>query len=75
MSEFSRMPRYDVKNDGAGPYAVFYCDTCGREFRGTPDVIGMVAQEIGRQPAGALLRKFAVFGNAVADSETGEDPR
>ncbi len=75
MSEFSRMPRYDVKNDGAGPYAVFYCDTCGREFRGTPDVIGTVGQDIGRQAAGGLLRKIPLFGNAVADSVTGEDPR
>jgi len=75
MSPFSRMPRYDVKNDGAGPYAVFYCDYCGREFRGTPDVIGSVGQDIGRQAAGGLLRKIPLFGNAVADSVTGEDPR
>jgi hypothetical protein len=30
MGTFSRMPRYDVRNDGAGPYAVFYCDACER---------------------------------------------
>lgn len=75
MGEFSRMPNYDVKNDGAGPYVVFYCDCCGREFRGTPDVIGSVGQDIGRQAASGLLRKIPLFGNAVADSVTGEDPR
>jgi len=31
MSAPSRMPRYDVRNDGVGPYAVFYCDKCDRE--------------------------------------------
>ena len=34
------MPRYDVRNDGIGPYAVFYCDICSREFRSQPDVTG-----------------------------------
>jgi ribosomal protein L32 len=59
MATFSRMPRYDIRNDGAGPYAIFYCDTCGREFRSQPDLANTVAQDIGRQ----------------ADSVTGEDPR
>lgn len=75
MSDFSRMPRYDIRNDGAGPYAVFYCDMCGREFRSQPDVVGTVSQDIGRQAAGGLLRKIPLFGNAVADKVTGEDPR
>ena len=75
MSEFSRMPRYDIRNDGAGPYAVFYCDICGREFRSQPDVTNTVGQDIGRQAVGGFLRKVPLVGSAVADNVTGEDPR
>ncbi len=75
MTDFSRMPRYDIRNDGIGPYAIFYCDSCGREFRSQPDVGGAVAQDLGRQVAGGLLRKVPLFGNAVADNVVGEDPR
>ena len=75
MSEPSRMPRYDVRNDGVGPYAVFYCDKCEREYRSQPDVTGTIAKDIGRQTAGDLLRRIPLFGRAVADSVTGEDPR
>jgi hypothetical protein len=75
MAAFSRMPRYDIRNDGAGPYAIFYCDICQREFRSQPDVAGTVVQDIGKQALGGLLRKVPLFGSAVADSVTGEDPR
>ena len=75
MTDFSRMPRYDIRNDGIGPYAIFYCYLCGREFRSQPDVGGAVAQDVGRQVAGGLLRKLPLFGNAVADNVVGEDPR
>lgn len=75
MSSFSRMPRYDVRNDGAGPYGVFYCDSCEREFRSQPDVINTVAQDFGKQALGGLLRKVPLVGNAVANNVTGEDPR
>ncbi len=36
MATFTHMPNYDIRNDGAGPYAVFYCESCGREFRSQP---------------------------------------
>lgn len=75
MSAPSRMPRYDVRNDGVGPYAVFYCDRCEREYRSQPDVTGTIAKDIGRQTASDLLRRIPLFGNAVADNVTGEDPR
>lgn len=75
MTDFSRMPRYDIRNDGIGPYAVFYCETCEREFRSQPDVAGTVTQDIGRQAVGGLLRNVPLFGNAVANKVTGEDPR
>lgn len=75
MTTFSRIPRYDVRNDGAGPYAVFYCDTCSREFRSQPNIAKTITQDVGRQAAGGLLRKIPLVGNAVANSVTGEDPR
>jgi hypothetical protein len=75
MASFSRMPRYDVRNDGIGPYAVFYCETCSREFRSQPDVVGSVAQDLGKEVASGLLRKVPLFGSAVANSVMGEDPR
>jgi len=27
-----RMPRYDISNDGMGPYAIFYCDRGGTQL-------------------------------------------
>lgn len=75
MSTFSRMPRYDIRNDGIGPYVVFYCDTCGREYRSQPDVGASVKQDLGRSMAGGLLRKVPLVGGALADNVTGEDPR
>jgi ribosomal protein L37AE/L43A len=75
MSTPSRMPRYEVRNDGIGPYAVFYCDKCSREYRSQPDVAGTVAQDIGRKAMGDALRNIPLFGRAVAESVTGQDPR
>lgn len=75
MSEPSRMPRYDVRNDGIGPYAVFYCENCDREYRSQPAVGNTIARDVGRQAAGGLLRKIPLFGDAIADNVTGEDPR
>ncbi len=75
MSAPSRMPRYDIRNDGVGPYAVFYCDKCDREYRSQPDIGGTIAGGIGRQAAGGLLRRIPLFGDAIANSVEGEDPR
>lgn len=75
MAEFSRMPNYDIRNDGIGPYAVFYCETCNREFRSQPNTAGAIAQDLGKQALGGLLRRVPLVGNAVADNVTGEDPR
>jgi hypothetical protein len=33
-----RRPRHDVRNDGSGPYAVFFCDLCDKEHRSSPVV-------------------------------------
>jgi len=75
MADFSRMPRYDIRNDGIGPYAVFYCDTCSREFRSQPDVANTVTQDLGRSAVSGLLRKVPLVGNTVANNVVGEDPR
>ncbi|MDX9850721.1 MAG: zinc ribbon domain-containing protein [Anaerolineaceae bacterium] len=75
MSDFTRMPNYDIRNDGIGPYCVFYCETCGREYRSTPDVAGTVTKDLGKQVASGLLRKVPLFGNTVANNVVGEDPR
>ncbi len=75
MATPSRMPRYDVRNDGTGPYAIFYCDKCSREFRSQPDVGGTIASDIGRQAVGGLLRNIPVFGSTIAQNVTGQDPR
>jgi len=75
MSNFSRMPRYDVRNDGTGPYGIFYCDKCSREFRSQPDVANTIAKDIGRQAMGGFLRNIPIVGGAVADNVTGQDPR
>ncbi len=75
MPEPSRMPRYDVRNDGIGPYAVFYCEYCDREYRSQPDVGGTVAKDIGRQAVGGFLRNIPLVGSSIANNVTGEDPR
>lgn len=75
MGTISRMPRYDVRNDGAGPYAVFYCDACEREFRSQPDFVDTATKDLGKQALGGLLRKVPLVGSAAAENVLGEDPR
>jgi hypothetical protein len=70
-----RLPRYDVRNDGVGPYAVFYCERDDREYRSTPDVGGAIAQDVGRKALGGFLRNVPIVGGAVADNVAGQDPR
>jgi ribosomal protein L32 len=75
MSTPSKMPRYSVHNDGVGPYAVFFCDRCNREYRSQPDVAKTVATDIGRDVMSGFLRKIPLVGGAVADNVVGQDPR
>lgn len=74
MSELSRMPRYDIRNDGIGPYAVFYCETCDREYRSQPEVGATIAKDVGRKALGGLLRNVPGVGSALANA-TAENPR
>jgi hypothetical protein len=30
------MPNYEIRDDGRGPYAVFYCDACAKPYPSTP---------------------------------------
>lgn len=75
MSTFTRMPNYDIRNDGAGPYAVFYCESCNREYRSQPNLANTFTQDLGRQAASGFLRKVPVLGRAVAENVVGDDPR
>lgn len=69
------MPRYDIRNDGAGPYAIFYCDQCSREFRSQPNLGGTIASDLGQDVAGGLLRKIPLFGGILANNMERNDPR
>lgn len=75
MAEPSRMPNYDVRNDGIGSYAVFYCESCSREYRSQPSVTNTIAKDVGRQAMGGLLRKIPIVGGAVANSVGNDNPR
>lgn len=75
MAAFTRMPNYDIRNDGAGPYAIFYCDSCQREFRSQPNIGTVIKQDLGKQALGGLLRKVPLVGSQLAESAVGEDAR
>ncbi len=48
--EPSRMPRYDISNDGMGPYAVFYCDRDERQYRSNPSIGTTIKESVQRGP-------------------------
>lgn len=73
--DFTRKPNYDVRNDGGGVYAIFYCDQCQREFRSQPELGNMIKQDIGKAALGGFLRKIPLVGHDVANQVTGDDPR
>jgi hypothetical protein len=62
MSTPTRMPRHEVRNDGAGPYAIFYCDKCDREFRSQPQIVATIAKDVGRKALGGLLGGIPIVG-------------
>jgi hypothetical protein len=63
-----RMPRYDVANDGMGPYATFYCDRCGREYRSQPSLKQTVKENVTRGALGGFLRNIPVVGDSAANN-------
>lgn len=62
-----RMPRYDISNDGMGPYAVFYCDRCNREYRSTPSISSTVQETVTRGALGGFLRNVPILGDQAAN--------
>ena len=71
----SRMPHYDVRNDGVGPYVVFYCDQCEREYRSQPNIGNTISSGIGTDIKSDLLRKIPLFGGVIANNVERNDPR
>lgn len=61
------MPRYDISNDGMGPYAVFYCDRCNREYRSTPSISTTVQETVTRGALGGFLRNVPILGDQAAN--------
>jgi hypothetical protein len=74
MTSFSRMPRYDIRNDGAGPYAIFYWDCCNREFRSQPDIANTITKDIGKSAMSGLLRKVPLLGKCGCPKCAGRGP-
>jgi hypothetical protein len=50
-----------------GPYAMFYCDRCEREYRSTPSITATVTENVTRGALGGFLRNIPVIGGAAAD--------
>lgn len=62
-----RMPRYDISNDGMGPYAIFYCDRCNREYRSTPSMSTTIKESVTRGALGGFLRNVPIVGDQAAN--------
>jgi hypothetical protein len=71
----SRMPTYSVSNDGMGPYAVFSCERCGREYRSAPSVVKTVQQSVTRGALGGFLRNIPIVGSAAANQVEDDQDR
>src|SRR5688500_11389208 len=64
-----RMPRNYVTNDGMGPYAIFYCDRCDREYRSQPSFKETVTENVQRSALGGLLRNVPIVGDQMANEQ------
>jgi RNA polymerase subunit RPABC4/transcription elongation factor Spt4 len=62
-----RMPRYDISNNGMGPYAIFYCDRCNREYRSNPSISTTVKENVTRGALGGFLRNVPIVGDQAAN--------
>ena len=71
MATPSRMPQYTIRNEGAGPFAVFACEKCHREIRSQPAKPDNPAfAQQAEQAAGGLLRNIPVVGDNLATTTT-----
>jgi hypothetical protein len=68
----TRIPSYHVNNDGLGPYAIFSCERCGRDYRSTPSVTQTVQESVKRGALGGLLRNIPIVGDAAANQVEGD---
>ena len=60
---------------GSAPTRFSTATSATASIAASPISTGTIAKDIGRQAVGGLLRRIPIFGGAVADSVTGEDPR
>ncbi|MBA3308319.1 MAG: zinc ribbon domain-containing protein [Chloroflexi bacterium] len=65
--EPSPMPRYDISNDGMGPYAIFYCDRDEREYRSNPSIGTTIKENVQRGALGGFLRNIPIVGASAAN--------
>ncbi len=65
--EPTRKAPYNVNNDGTGPYAMFSCESCGRDYRAQPVLVEEVKETIAKSVFGGLLRNIPLVGNAAAN--------
>ena len=65
--ETTRKAPYSVYNDGTGPYAIFTCESCGRDYRAQPVLVEEVKETVAKSAFGGLLRNIPLVGNAAAN--------
>ena len=65
--ETTRKAPYSVYNDGTGPYAMFTCESCGRDYRAQPVLVEEVKETVTKSAFGGLLRNIPIVGNAAAN--------
>ena len=70
--ETTRKAPYSVYNDGTGPYAMFTCESCGRDYRAQPVLVQEVKETITKSAFGGLLRNIPIVGNAAANQVDNE---
>jgi hypothetical protein len=68
----TRLPPYSVTNDGTGPYAIFTCESCGRDYRAQPVFVEEVKETIAKSALGGFLRNIPIVGGAAANQVEGD---
>jgi hypothetical protein len=65
--EPTRLPPYSVYNDGSGPYAMFTCESCGRDYRAQPVLVEEIKESVTKSAFGGFLRNIPIVGDAAAN--------
>jgi len=58
-----------------GPYAIFSCERCGREYRSQPAFKERVVDDVKRKAFGGFLRNLPVVGDMVGEENVNERHR